>query len=112
MPWDATRLRVAAVAADDGSLGPPRTVAGGPGVSIVQPAWRADGVLHYVSDESGWWNLFALDGDGGLDGPARNLAPMDAELGDPAWVFGRSSYRVPRRAARCWPSPAPTGATG
>ncbi len=91
MPWDATRLRVAAVA-DDGTLGPPRTVAGGPGVSIVQPAWRADGVLHYVSDETEWWNIFVLDGDRGLDGPARNIAPMDAELGDPAWVFGRSSY--------------------
>ena len=91
MPWDSTRLRVAADAAD-GSLGPARTVAGGPGISIVQPAWRADGVLHYVSDESGWWNLYALDGEGGLDGPARNLAPMEVELGDPAWVFGRSSY--------------------
>ena len=92
MPWDAVRLRAADVA-DDGGLGPARTIAGGPDVSIVQPAWRADGVLHFVSDApSGWWNLFALDGDGGLDGPARNLAPMEAELGDPAWVFGRSSY--------------------
>ena len=84
---------VSADVADDGALGPARTIAGGPGVSIVQPAWRADGVLHFVSDApSGWWNLYALDGDGGLDGPARNLAPMEAELGDPAWVFGRSSY--------------------
>ena len=91
MPWDSTRLRVAEVLAD-GSLGAARTVAGGPGISIVQPAWRADGVLHYVSDETGWWNLFALDGPDRLDGPARNLAPMEAELGDPAWVFGRSSY--------------------
>ena len=91
MPWDATRLRVADVG-EEGGLGAARTVAGGPGVSIVQPAWRPDGVLHFVSDESGWWNLFALDGDGGVDGPARNVAPMDAELGDPAWVFGRSSY--------------------
>jgi dipeptidyl aminopeptidase/acylaminoacyl peptidase len=50
-------------------------------------------VLHFVSDEAhGWWNLFALDGPDGLDGPARNIAPMQAELGDPAWVFGRSSY--------------------
>ena len=91
MPWDATRLRVAEVG-NDGALGEVRTIAGGPGLSIVQPAWRSDGALHFVSDESGWWNLFALDGPGGLDGPARNLAPMDAEVGDPAWVFGRSSY--------------------
>ena len=110
MPWDAVRLRAADVA-DDGRLGPARTIAGGPDVSIVQPAWRADGVLHFVSDApSGWWNLFALDGDGGLDGPARNLAPMEAELGDPAWVFGRSSYAFTETAGS-WPWPAPTAAT-
>ena len=91
MPWDAVRLRVADVL-DDGSLGQPRTLAGGPGVSIVQPAWADQGVLHFVSDETAWWNVYAFDGPQGLDGPARNLAAMDAELGDPAWVFGRSSY--------------------
>ncbi len=91
MPWDSVRLRVAAIAAD-GSPGPARTVAGGPGISIVQPAWTASGVLTFVSDETEWWNLYALDGPGGLDDAARNLAPMEAELGDPAWVFGRSSY--------------------
>ena len=91
MPWDATRLRVADLL-PDGALDGVRTVAGGPGVSIVQPAWSAGGVLHHVSDETGWWNLYALDGPDGLAGAARNLAPMEAELGDPAWVFGRSSY--------------------
>lgn len=91
MPWDATRLRVADVALD-GSLGAARTVAGGPGVSVVQAAWSPAGALHLVSDETGWWNLYAFDSPAGLDGPARNLAPMEAELGDPAWVFGRSSY--------------------
>jgi dipeptidyl aminopeptidase/acylaminoacyl peptidase len=91
MPWDSVRLRVAEVL-PDGSLGEPRTVAGGPGISVVQAAWRQNGVLHFVSDETGWWNLYAFDGADGLHGPARNLAPMEAELGDPAWVFGRSSY--------------------
>ena len=37
MPWDATRLRVADLL-PDGALDGVRTVAGGPGVSIVQPA--------------------------------------------------------------------------
>ncbi len=91
MPWDATRLRVAPIAAD-GSLGEARTVAGGPGISIVQPEWSPGGILHFVSDETAWWNLYAFDAPGGLDGPVRNLAPMDAELGDPAWVFDRSTY--------------------
>ncbi|MCJ7709583.1 MAG: S9 family peptidase, partial [Chloroflexi bacterium] len=91
MPWDATRLRVAPIA-EDGSLGEARTVAGGPATSIVQPEWSRAGVLHFVSDETAWWNLYAFDGPDRLDGPARNLAPMDAELGGPAWIFDRSSY--------------------
>ena len=91
MPWDATRLRVADLT-PDGALAEARTVAGGPDVSIVQPEWSPEGVLHFVSDETGWWNLYALDGADGVDGAAHGLAPMEAELADPAWVFGRSSY--------------------
>jgi len=91
MPWDSVRLRLADVR-EDGILGNARTVAGGPGISIVQPSWSPSGVLHFVSDETDWWNLYAFDGPRGTDGPARNLAPMDAELGDPAWTFGRATY--------------------
>lgn len=91
MPWDGVRLRVAALNRD-GSLGPVRTVAGDASTSIAQPAWSPSGVLHFVSDESGWWNLFAFDGPDGIEGSARNIAPMEAELADPAWVFGQSSY--------------------
>ena len=91
MPWDATRLRVADVASD-GTLGGPRTVAGGPGISVVQPGWSPAGVLYAVSDETEWWNLYAFDGPGGTSGAGRNVAPMHAELGEPAWVFGISSY--------------------
>ena len=87
MPWDATRLRIAAIAAD-GSLGTPDLAAGGPEESIAQPEWSADGILHLVSDRSGWWNLYRL-----MEGPRLEpLAPMDAEFADPAWTFGRSSY--------------------
>jgi dipeptidyl aminopeptidase/acylaminoacyl peptidase len=91
MPWDTTRLRFAAVA-EDGSLGPARTVAGGPGISVSTPAWSPAGVLHHVSDETGWWNLYAFDGAAGLEGHARNLAPMEAELAHPAWTLGGSSF--------------------
>jgi dipeptidyl aminopeptidase/acylaminoacyl peptidase len=87
MPWDATRLRVAAVA-PDGSLGEPVLAAGGPDESIVQPEWAPDGTLHLVSDRSGWWNLYRL-----VDGPRLEpLAPMEAEFADPSWIFGRSAY--------------------
>jgi dipeptidyl aminopeptidase/acylaminoacyl peptidase len=87
MPWDACRLRTAAFQ-PDGTLGEPVLVAGGPDESIAQPEWSPGGVIHFVSDRTGWWNLYRL-----LDGPTLNpLAPMEAEFADPAWVFGRSSY--------------------
>lgn len=93
MPWDASRLRVALVEAD-GSLGEARTLAGGPGISVAQPEWSPAGVLHVVSDETGWWNLYAFDGDGPSvpEGPKRAIAPMAAEFAEPAWEFGDSNY--------------------
>ena len=87
MPWDATRLRVATIGAD-GTLGTPDLAAGGLDESIAQPEWSAAGELHFVSDRTGWWNLYRL-----AEGPRLDaLAPMDAEFADPAWIFGRSSY--------------------
>lgn len=87
MPWDATRLRVAPFQ-EDGSLGSAELAAGGPDESILQPEWSPDGILHLVSDRTGWWNLYRL-----MDGPRLEpLAPMEAEFGDPAWVFDRSDY--------------------
>ncbi len=78
MPWDGTRLWLSEGA------GPALVVAGGEGESIFQPAFAPDGTLHYVSDRSGWWNLY-----GETAGP---LQPMAAEFGRPQWVFGMSTY--------------------
>jgi dipeptidyl aminopeptidase/acylaminoacyl peptidase len=87
MPWDASRLRVAPIE-DDGSLGSSDLAAGGLDESIAQPEWSPDGVLHFVSDRTGWWNVYRL-----LEGPRLEpLTPMDAEFADPAWIFDRSSY--------------------
>ncbi|GAA0908732.1 LpqB family beta-propeller domain-containing protein [Streptomyces thermoalcalitolerans] len=79
MPWDGTELKVAEVG-EDGSLGAPRTAAGGPDESIVQADWAADGSLLYVSDRSGWWNLYR-------DGTP--LCPREEEFGGPLWTLGR-----------------------
>ena len=56
----------------DGSLGPSDLAAGGPEESIVQPEWSPEGVLHLVSDRTGWWNLYRL-----LEGPAAGAARSD-----------------------------------
>jgi dipeptidyl aminopeptidase/acylaminoacyl peptidase len=87
MPWDGTELLVVDVASD-GSAGPSRAVAGGERESIFQPAWGTDGSLTFVSDRTGWWNLYRE----GADGELTNLTPMSAEFAVPMWIFGYSSY--------------------
>jgi dipeptidyl aminopeptidase/acylaminoacyl peptidase len=79
MPWDGTELWVAPFEAPDKAW----LVAGGPAESIWQPEWSPGGVLHYVSDRSGWWNLYRDD---------IQLTDERAELGYPQWGFGGSTY--------------------
>jgi dipeptidyl aminopeptidase/acylaminoacyl peptidase len=86
MPWDATELRVAAVHWD-GTLGPTELVGAWPDESIFQPEWSPDGVLHFVSDRTGWWNLYRW-----RNGRVEPLHPLEAEFGRPAWVFGNPTY--------------------
>lgn len=83
MPWDGTHLEVGPFA--EGRLvGPIEQVAGGPAESVSQPRWSPDGRLHYVSDRTGWWNLY--------DDRGNPLCPRDAEFSGPDWVFGQSTY--------------------
>ena len=86
MPWDGTFLWVADLGAD-GSLGTARLVAGGRRESIFQPAWSPAGELHFVSDRSGWWNLYRL-----REGIVEALQPMAAEFGRAQWNFGVCTY--------------------
>ena len=93
MPWQGTELWVAEVQAD-GRLGMPARVAGGPEESICQPEWSPQGVLHFVSDRSGWWNLYCLREGAAPGGPGavEALCPMAAEFATPHWTFGNSLY--------------------
>jgi dipeptidyl aminopeptidase/acylaminoacyl peptidase len=86
MPWDGTELWVGDLQAD-GSVANAQRVAGGPEESIFQPEWSPDGVLYFVSDRTGWWNLYRLKGE-----DYEALHEMEAEFGRPQWVFGQSAY--------------------
>jgi dipeptidyl aminopeptidase/acylaminoacyl peptidase len=95
MPWDGCELWVAEVE-DDGALGQMTLVAGGPSESVFQPEWSPDGVLHFVSDRSGWWNIYragretdALQATGAS---VEALCPKAAEFGQPQWIFGYTTY--------------------
>ena len=72
MPWDGCELWVGE-----------RRVAGAPDESIWQPEWSSAGELHWVSDRTGWWNLYSEGGQ---------LTGERAELGMPQWQFGGATY--------------------
>jgi len=85
MPWDATRLYVAELT--DAGLANTRQIAGGAAVSVIDPQWGADGTLAWLSDETGWWNLYD-----DRDGSPRAIKPASHEFGGPLWQLGQSNY--------------------
>jgi dipeptidyl aminopeptidase/acylaminoacyl peptidase len=87
MPWDETRLLVGMWR--DGALAEVQTVAGGPGESVLDPQWDADGTLYFLSDRSGWWNLWRW-----REGAAHAVTALEAEVGAPLWYLGTSSYAL------------------
>ena len=86
MPWHGTRLWLAPIDRTT-KAETVRLVAGAIPEAIVQPTWSPDGVLHFASDRSGWWNLYAV-----RDGAIRPVAPVEAEIGGPHWVFGQQYF--------------------
>src|SRR5262249_7905057 len=86
MPWVGTELWVADYTGM--AVANPARVAGGPAESVFQPEWAPDGRLYFVSDRSGWWNLYRL----GADGAVANVCPREAEFGQPQWNFGMTTY--------------------
>jgi len=80
MPWDGSELWTL-----DLETGKKTLVAGGPSESVSDPCWSPSGKLHYVSDASGWWNLYSED-------KHESICPKDAEFTLPQWIFGRRLF--------------------
>lgn len=86
MPWDGTELWLAKVT-EEGGLSRPRRLVGNEKESVCQPRWSPSGTLHFISDATGWWNLYRWEGERG-----EPLFPLEAEFAGPQWGFGMSSY--------------------
>ena len=86
LPWDGTNLQMATLT--NGYLSAPTLIAGGAHETIFQPQWFSDDTLYFVSDRTGWGNLYSWH-----QGKVEPIYPMDAEFGLPQWVFGMSTYR-------------------
>nr|WP_244933144.1 prolyl oligopeptidase family serine peptidase [Micromonospora tulbaghiae] len=86
MPWDACELWVASYT-PGGHIESPVKVAGGTNESAVEPRWGPDGMLYFMSDRSGWWNLYRWDGHG-----VEAVAPLAGECAAEPWELGYASY--------------------
>ena len=83
MPWDGTELRVADVN-DNGLLTNIRTLAGSAQEAVNSPVWIGPDALCYLSDKSGWWNVWRTD----LHGSSTHVAPDESEWAYPMWLVG------------------------
>ena len=97
MPWDATKLVTVDLPADlfgDEKVGSPTVIAGQDGdTSVMQPLYHpTTGDLLYISDETGYYNLYRSDGSGSTT----NILPMDVDFGgaSPGWMLGQMGYTV------------------
>ena len=86
MPWDGTELMLGGWDFG-GTVLVPQRIAGGPQESIFQPEWSPKGELYFVSDRTGWWNLYRW-----RKGQVEAVREMEADFGMPQWVFGMSTY--------------------
>ncbi|MFI9722816.1 prolyl oligopeptidase family serine peptidase [Streptomyces sp. NPDC052396] len=86
MPWTGSELWLGQLA-EDGSVARARRVAGGPGESVFQPEWSPEGILHFVTDRTGWWNPHRLTEDG-----IEPVARLRAEFAWPQWTLDPSAY--------------------
>ena len=85
MPWDGTELWMGEFSGD-GSITGKTLIAGGREESVINPEWSPDGTLHFLSDRSGFWNMYRWEGR-----PER-LTAIDADIGRPQWGLRMSSY--------------------
>ncbi len=86
MPWDSTQIWLADLDTE-GQPANVEAVAGGENIAAQQPRFSPSGELWFVSDASGWWNLWRLK-----DNRAEQMCEMEAEFGQPHWMFGLSTF--------------------
>lgn len=88
MPWDGTELRVGSLDAAAGAVTDAYTLKGGVSESVLSPTWRDENTILFLTDWSGWWNLYEI----GLTGPAIALYPAEEEFTH-GFLLGLRPYR-------------------
>lgn len=86
MPWDGCELWLAGLD-DAGAPVEARWLAGSGQESIFEPQFAPDGSLHFISDRSGFWNIYKY-----VDGEVRALTADAMDYAYAQWNLGMSSY--------------------
>ena len=89
-PWLSTRLTLSKLGTNGLPVELKEVTTGhysGHEESIVQPEFGPDESLFFISDRSGWWNLYQY-----TEGKIRSLLTMEAEFGVAQWQLGLRSY--------------------
>jgi dipeptidyl aminopeptidase/acylaminoacyl peptidase len=93
MPWDGTRLMVAALEGDRPDLQAVQELAGGDDIPILQPAFSPNGrYLSYIQNQGEWDDLVLLD----LNKGTSQVLVAGESLLQPAWIQGV--------VVQCWTS--------
>jgi hypothetical protein len=86
MPWDGSRLWVADLRSD-GAIENVILVAGSDEEAVSQPSWSPAGVLHFISNRTGWWNLNSW-----RDGVVEPVVAGQFDLTQVPWKLGCRTY--------------------
>ena len=86
MPWDNTELWTGGLN-DAHKITNKQHIAGGDNESVLMPKWSPTDVLHFVSDRSGWWNIYRWQNN-----EVSALLTMSAEFARAQWHLGYSQY--------------------
>lgn len=84
MPWDGAEVLVAD---RGGTMAEALRVSGGRGESAGQPLWGRDGHLWFVSDRTGWWNVYSWSGT-----EVVAAASMSLDVAPPEWEAAYRSF--------------------
>jgi dipeptidyl aminopeptidase/acylaminoacyl peptidase len=87
MPWDSTQLWFAEFG--NGTLSSINQVPSPQAESVVQPEWRNDDELLFISDRDNWWNVFSHDT---RKNHTHCICEKRAEFATPLWTLGMSNY--------------------
>jgi dipeptidyl aminopeptidase/acylaminoacyl peptidase len=90
MPWDTTMLYIHSLSDDNE---PPIQIIMDQPCSMAEPCWNADGSLYFLSDVTGWHNIYRRDYQ---TGQVTCVLQCEADFASPhqGWILGEKSYIV------------------